>query len=407
MAHPKLRSVDAYPIEAEGETYFVLRDPEGVAADAVLLSPAAFFVACLLDGRRDTAGIREAFSEQFQGAQVRDEEIEQVVSSLDARSLLDSESYRTARRKMAEEFAASKSRKPFHAGGGYAATARELTEQLIGYYRSQEGAGEPAGPPRGGLRGVLAPHIDFHRGGTCYTHAYRRIAERSDADLYLILAVAHSSPPTPFVFTAKDFETPLGRVETDREFVEAVRRGAGSDLFEHELVHRTEHSAEFQTVFLKHAAGDRPIRAVPVLCSSFEPHCGRNSPSSTAVIEERIALLQELIRGLGRKVCIIGGVDFAHIGPRFGDRSPVTPQVIRWMEREDEESLDRIEEGDAEGFWESVMKDGNKRRVCGLTATYTALRLLSPCRGKLLKYGYAPDPAGGIVSFASVEFGDR
>ena len=179
----------------------------------------------------------------------------------------------------------------------------------------------------------------------------------------------------------------------------------GSGAFEHELVHRTEHSAEFQTVFLKHALKGREFEVVPILCSSFEPYCGKKSPSTVGQIEDSIQALGEAIRESGKKVCIVGGVDFAHVGPRFGDAKPVTPKLIKWMEGEDKVSIGKVEEGDAEGFWESVMADNNKRKVCGLTAVYTALRLLSPVKGKLLKYGYAPDPAGGIVSFASVEFG--
>jgi hypothetical protein len=54
-----------------------------------------------------------------------------------------------------------------------------------------------------------------------------------------------------------------------------------------------------------------------------------------------------------------------------------------------------------------VMSDGNKRHVCGLSATYSALRLLEGADGKVLKYGFAPDPAGGIVSFASMSFQPR
>jgi hypothetical protein len=40
-------------------------------------------------------------------------------------------------------------------------------------------------------------------------------------------------------------------------------------------------------------------------------------------------------------------------------------------------------------------------RVDAACATYLALRILEPCTGRLLRYGQAPDPAGGLVSFAS------
>ena len=73
----------------------------------------------------------------------------------------------------------------------------------------------------------------------------------------------------------------------------------------------------------------------------------------------------------------------------------------------DTRSLQACSEGNAEAFWNSVVSDGNRRHVCGLSATYAALRLLGDVEGKVLKYGFAPDPAGGIVSFASMSFQPR
>jgi hypothetical protein len=64
----------------------------------------------------------------------------------------------------------------------------------------------------------------------------------------------------------------------------------------------------------------------------------------------------------------------------------------------------------ADDFYLSVVGVSNKRKVCGLSALYTALRLIkasageAPGAGKLLAYGQADDPAGGVVSFASAEF---
>ena len=51
------------------------------------------------------------------------------------------------------------------------------------------------------------------------------------------------------------------------------------------------------------------------------------------------------------------------------------------------------------------MKDLNQRKVCGLGCIYAALRSVegTVSAAELLDYDYAPDPAGGIVSFASVQ----
>ena len=62
---------------------------------------------------------------------------------------------------------------------------------------------------------------------------------------------------------------------------------------------------------------------------------------------------------------------------------------------------------DADDFYMSVVADEHWRKVCGLSALYTALRLIKILKddastpGQLLTYGQAEDPLGGVVSFAS------
>jgi hypothetical protein len=55
-------------------------------------------------------------------------------------------------------------------------------------------------------------------------------------------------------------------------------------------------------------------------------------------------------------------------------------------------------------FYSSVMKDANQRKVCGLNCIYSALKSLqgNATHAEPIHYDYAHDPAGGIVSFASV-----
>src|SRR5262249_47895214 len=134
-----------------------------------------------------------------------------------------------------------------------------------------------SGPPRLGnghsgtrLRGVLSPHIDFHRGGPVYTWSYREVVERCDADVFVILGVAHQYFRNRFALTRKSFQTPLGLAPTDCEYVEQLATVAGDQLFDDELAHRTEHSIEFQVVFLQYVLGGRRnFSIVPILVGSF------------------------------------------------------------------------------------------------------------------------------------------
>jgi hypothetical protein len=50
-----------------------------------------------------------------------------------------------------------------------------------------------------------------------------------------------------------------------------------------------------------------------------------------------------------------------------------------------------------------VSKEGDRRRICGLSPTYALLHLMRGRTGQLLHYGQAADPQG-VVSFCSVTF---
>lgn len=396
---PALRVV---PYRHEGRDVFLAIDShEGLIEHPVVLPPLAFVVASLLDGAREAADVRREISARFQGVDLTFEEIESVVRDLDRHYLLESERVRGRRREIEEEYRALPARPPRFVQG----TAEEVRRELEGYYADEAGAGPPGARRGEPLAGILAPHIDFRRGGPCYTFAYRELAERSGADLYVILGVAHASPPNPFIVSSKDYETPLGTVPVDRDVVGALEKRLGRGIYDHEATHRSEHSIEFQAVFLRHARPEDSFTAVPILCSSFEPWCGDASPSTVREVEDFLGAFREAVAG--RRVCFVAGVDFAHVGPVFEDDVEINSELISWMTAGDTRSLQACAEGNAEAFWNSVQSDGNRRHVCGLSATYAFLRLLGGAEGKVHKYGFAPDPQGGIVSFASLSFRPR
>ena len=97
----------------------------------------------------------------------------------------------------------------------------------------------------------------------------------------------------------------------------------------------------------------------------------------------------------------MASADLAHVGPRFGDPRPLTPGQLREVADADRELLATVESGDAETFFQSVSRDRDRRRICGLPPIYAALRLLPGARGRLLRYTQWPDPQG-TVTFASL-----
>ena len=413
MPVPKLRPLDLVAGEWQGRRAVYARDYEGLLESPVLLPLPVFFVALLLDGRREIIDVQGEYARLTGGTILSREDLDRIIQDLDAHHLLETPRLAQRRRDVEQAYRAAPHRSPAHAGVSYPADPAGLAAALQGFLT----AAEDGRPARDGgkanrseewsqgngrrPRGLLAPHIDFLRGGPTYGRAYGAVGEIPAGTCVVVVGVAHAGPPAPYVLTTKGYATPGRVIEVDRPLLDAVASRYPFDAMAHEAVHRTEHSIEFQVLFLDHLAGGRPLTILPVLCSSFEPWCGRASPSQLGEVESFIAALREAIAEAGRPVMVVGGVDLSHVGPRFGDAEAVGPTLAAAARADDLAALDQVVAGDAEGFWRTVMADGNRRRVCGLSAIYTVLRLLAPTRGHLLAYNQGEDPAGGMVGFAA------
>jgi AmmeMemoRadiSam system protein B len=401
---PRLRAVEAFPVEQDGERYVALRDPAGYTSAVIMLPVALVDILTLFDGSHDVRGIQAEIMRK-EGELVEREHIEKLAAALDEHGFLDSPAFAARRTSIDDAFLAAPHRPARHAGGAYADHPEQLRAAMDRFFDPPAGPG-PAAPFRGGgVHGLVAPHIDFHRGGPVYAWAYRQLAERGDADLFVIFGTCHAGMAHPFAVTRKDFDTPLGAAATDRDFVEALARRARQDCYGSELAHRNEHSIEFQAVFLQYLyGGRREISIVPVLTSYVHEAlaCGRR-PQDDPRVPAFLDALGETVATCGRRVAFIAGADLAHMGPRFGDPAPITPAELSVIDREDREMLAAVEAADAEAFFECARRDHDRRRVCGLSPIYTLLRALDGVPGTLQRYGQWPDPEG-VVSFASVVF---
>jgi len=151
-------------------------------------------------------------------------------------------------------------------------------------------------------------------------------------------------------------------------------------------------------------ADRRDIRIVPVLASfAHEAMLAGQRPDADPRVPRFLDALADTIAASGHPVALIAGADLAHMGPRFGDPEPIAAPELARIEREDREMLEPVAAGDAHAFFESVARDGDRRRICGLSPIYALLRALGGATGRVKRYGQWPDPQG-VVSFASVSF---
>ncbi len=411
---PPLRSrLEAVPAVEDGQDVFVLRDLEELTDKPLALSAGGMMLISFLDGRRTADQVRALFRKSA-GADISADVVLDLVRALGEADYLETPAVAEKRARVLAAFKAAPRRAAVFAGPSYPAEPKALAAALDRFASAPNGPGAPrGGAPGAAPLGLVAPHIDFGRGGPAYAWAYRALAERTPPDVVIGLGVAHVSPDSPWTFTPKEYETPFGPMAVDAELYNDLAGRVWYDPRADEWVHKNEHSLEFQAVWLRRLWGDKTPPWVPILVSSFERFGEDKVPSRVPTLDKALKDLGAVVRAhraRGRKVLVLCGVDLAHVGPRFGDDLELTPELERRIETEDRKSLVDAMAADADGFYASVVADEHWRKVCGLSSLYTGLRLIkdlqdgAPAPGRLLAYGQAPDPAGGIVSFASAVF---
>jgi AmmeMemoRadiSam system protein B len=406
LERPKLRAVIPRRVEHQGQVFIHLFDPTGVALDPVLIPFDGFqHIVRHFDGVASLTDIQARVLRQT-GLFLALGDLEDLVKRLDTAMILDGPTFAA----FEQHYRESGRRSAALAGRSYAATLRALRAQLEQFFVDAQGAGLPdskAPDPVGDVRGILSPHIDFHRGGSVYTWSYKELVEKSQADTFVVLGVAHQFARRRFVLTCKDFETPLGLVPTDRSYVDHIVERTGRDFFDDELTHRTEHSIEFQVVFLQYLLGGRrEFSIVPILVGSFHDLMERGiDPIDDPDVRRFVEALKHAERASGKRVAYIGGIDLCHVGPEFGDPHPVESEFQDQIRQFDERMLDRAAACDPRGWFQAAADVSNRYRVCGLAATYTMLHAIGPAHGRLLKYKQALDDRRTCcVSFASMVF---
>ncbi len=390
---PKLRAIEVVPFTYQGQQRLLLRDPFGYTEGAFMLPASLAPILSLMDGSNTLRDIQAAASRLY-GRLVMLEEVNQLVASLDESLFLDNERFQALRQRLEEEFRSSPVRLPSHADKAYPGDPeklREFLDQILAQSEHQR-AENPT-------RAVIAPHIDLTCGARGFAAAYRRAYFPEGARI-IVLGTGHFLESVLSVLP-KDFATPLGLAYTDREFIAALEERVGPEVRGHEWGHRVEHSIEFQVIFLRYLLGDR-FRLVPVLCGGLETITEKDQ----TLLENFITALRELV---DEETYFVAGVDFCHLGVRYGDLVPAGEREKEQALRYDRKLLERILAIDPQGFYELIMRVENRYRVCGFTPLYVLLRLLEgrPLRGEILHQEAVDFGPGSIVSFAAAVLYDQ
>lgn len=388
--YPKLREEISIIAHAQ-RTTVRFDDPYGYVRPDLEFEHEWAEVFALFDGSHRIDQIFE-HTQRIIGDGISQKQLVGLVQLLDEELVLDSANYARAR-----EFLERDCIEPVCAGSVYPASADNLRDYLDRILASAPARAYPQT-----AWAAFIPHIDFRVAADHYAYPFNAIA-RSDFDLLVHIGTSHYGWQDRFLLTTKDFRTPLGRLQTDKDLVEALRREIGLPLTRNDIAYQPEHALELHHVFVQHLFPDRPFTVLPVLVTSFHDAVVRNQhPRTDPKFAAFTAALRRVVERSGRKAIVLISGDLAHIGRRFGDDWDAAPMLDQ-LRGEDYQVLDAIARGKSAALFDTIAATNDCRRICGFPPALTFLEAFNPGKGVALDYGQWNDiPTKSAVSFGSV-----
>jgi len=120
--YPRLRAVEAFPVDHEGERFLALRDPAGYTSSVVMLPGHVVEIVALFDGTHSVVDIQAELMRRH-GELVPRAQLEELVEGLDKHGFMETARFAERRAAVDGEFLASPTRPASHAGGAYAEDA--------------------------------------------------------------------------------------------------------------------------------------------------------------------------------------------------------------------------------------------------------------------------------------------
>ena len=394
------RDLEFFPVQQGGRKMVLIRDHIGLIPEGKVVDVSVYQLLALLDGTKNIRDLQMELMRQRGGILVASDEVASLLANLDDSYLLDSERYRAAKDNIVAEFSSEKIRHCILCGRSYPNEPSQLKQLLDDILANRKTPIQPEGK----LKAIVAPHIDLAAGARVYAGAYGMLRHVSPARV-ILLGIGHHMADALFCLTEKDFATPLGVVKNDSNITRHLKQIDSNIIADNDFEHRSEHSIEFQVLFLQHLLGADSFTVVPILCGSLManlPAYNRNTYLEMAA--PFLKDLKEIIFEADKETIIVAGVDFSHIGLKFGHERPAEYIESR-AEAHDKNLLHAISEADADLFWEESKRVEDQYNVCGFPALACLLEILPLCKGKVLDYQLRHEAATqSAVSFSAVVF---
>lgn len=387
---PILRYIDAIPSSYQGKPVLLLRDPIGFCEEIVILPQHMGILLLLLDGKHTLEDVQKEISKHFK-KEIPLEEIKKIIEFLDDKGLLWSKKFEEIKNKAYEKWLSLRVRPMAHANQAYPlspAEAKFFVEDILKLAKEDTSSNPP--------KVLIAPHIDLRLGARGFAESYSRFKIPTGARI-IILGVGHHLD-YPFSVLTKDIATPFGIVRNDKGGFFYLANSKKIQLFPDHMAHKLEHSIEFQLLFLHYLLKDEFV-VLPILMG----------PLVTLIQNEKLVkdlaiALSELIDD---QTYIVLGIDFCHLGLRYGDPFSASFEHGQKAIELDKKLIELSFNGNSKELLE-LIKENEKMKICGNSCLYLLSLILENIKLKgnceIYYQDVIPFGQGSVVSIASAGY---
>lgn len=397
---PRLRAnLDFMPSPVPDRPGLLIRDAYQYSDATLIIPPGLVGCLRLFDGESSENDLREELVRITGDLQVGDLQ-RNIIDTLTASGFLEDHTYQRMREERHRQFAEEPRRQPTHSGSAYPDEPGPLQDTL------REWMSGTAPSANNKLMGIAAPHVSPEGGWKSYQAAYGTLIPEHKDRTFVVLGTSHYGQPERFGMTRKPFVTPLGESAVDLPLVEKLVAKANGAILMEDYCHSIEHSIEFQVLFLQHVYGP-DIRILPILCGSYARSIYQGgTPEEDENVRRFLGALGDLAAREGDRLFWVLGIDMAHMGRRYGDQFAALADQgeMDQVAARDRLRIDRINAGDAAGFWDLVQENQDDLKWCGSSPLYTFLKVAPQARGELNRYEQWNIDDQSVVSFAGISF---
>jgi AmmeMemoRadiSam system protein B len=279
-------------------------------------------------------------------------------------------SYRRVGVNAREQVTEMQTRTPVVAGQFYAAERGACIEEIRECLAARSlGVSLPAS-----IAGGIVPHAGWTFSGDLAALVFSAVKQcHETVDTFVIFGTAHSYfGSLPAVDDSETWQTPLGSVEVDTAFRDAL---CDTGLVVSDAAaHRHEHSIEVEVPFLQHLFPN--ARIVPIVVPPADSAIALGEASAS------------IAKAAKRKVVFIGSTDLTHYGPRYGF-TPMgrRPEGLQWAANvNDRQFIDLAVALEAEHLLSGAIEKGNACGPGAAAACVAAARTRGATEGLLLAY---------------------